>query len=169
MVVISGGLTPPVAGATAVLWSEPSGQSTFRQIAQTATDSAGRYTFTLTRGMVSADQQWYVTANGLRSPTLQQHVKALVGLAGPHTAVVGRAMMLHGHVTPSHAGQVVLIELRKGSQWRVIARPKLGRASSYDVMYRFRRSGTADLRAVLPGDSRNDTSGSPVLAVTVKP
>jgi hypothetical protein len=119
--------------------------------------------------MVTGDQQWYVTANGLQSPTLQQHVRAIVGLAGPHTAVVRQAILLRGHVTPSHAGQVVLIELRKGSQWTVVARPKLGHESSYGVMYRFKRSGTADLKAVLPGDSRNDTSGSPTLVVTVRP
>jgi hypothetical protein len=171
-VVISGALSSniaPIAGATVVLWSELSGQSTFGQVAQTTTNSAGRYTFTLKRGMVTADQQWYVTANGVRSPTLQQHVKALVGLTGLHTAVVGQAMLLRGHVTPSHAGQVVLIELRNGSQWTVIARPRLGHASSYGVMYRFKRSGTADLKAVLPGDAHNDTSGSPTLAVTVRP
>jgi hypothetical protein len=169
-VVISGAVTsnPPPAGAQVALWRELSGQSSFHQVAQTATDSAGHYKFTLKRGMVNADQRFYVTANALQSPTLQQHVKALVGLAGPRSVVVGQAMLLRGHVTPSHAGQVVLIEQRKGGQWIVIARPRLGHGSNYDVTHRFMRSGTIALRTVLPGDSRNLSSGSGTLTVTVK-
>jgi hypothetical protein len=170
-VVISGGFTsnPPAAGATVVLWRELSGQSTFHQVAQTTTDSAGQYKLTLKPGMVNADQQWYVTATGLQSPTLHQLVNAIVGLTGLHSIAVGHAMLLRGRVTPSHAGQVVLVEQRKGSQWAVIARPRLGQASNYGVMHRFARSGTMTLRAVLPGDARNQRSDSSVLTVTVKP
>ena len=170
-IVISGGVTsnPPPTGAQVVLWREMSGQSTFHQVAQTTTDSAGQYKFTLKRGMINADQRWYVTANGLQSPTLHQHVKALVGLTGLHSVVVGQAMLLRGHVTPSHAGQVILIEQREGGTWTVVARPRLGHASDYGVMRRFTRSGTVALRTVLPGDSRNDRSGSGTLTVTVKP
>jgi hypothetical protein len=170
-IVISGGLTsnPPAAGAAVVLWRELSGQSTFHQLSQTTTDSAGQYKFTLKRGTVNADQRWYVTADNLQSPTLDQRVKAVVGLAGLHSVVVGHAMLLRGHVTPSHAGQVVLIEQRRGSLWRVIARPRLGRASNYGVMHRFTRSGTVSLRTVLPGDTRNDRSGSSTLTVAVRP
>lgn len=169
-VVISGGVTsnPAVAGATVVLWRELSGQSTFHQAAQTTTDSAGQYKFTLSAGMVNADQQWYVTANGVQSPTLHQLVNAVVGLAGLHNIAVGHAMLLRGHVTPSHAGQIVLIEQRDGSQWTVIARPRLGHASNYGAMHKFARAGTVALRTVLPGDARNDRSGSSTLTVTVK-
>ena len=78
-------------------------------------------------------------------------------------------MLLRGHVTPSHAGQIVLVEQRKGSQWTVIARPRLGHASNYGVMHRFVRAGTVVLRTVLPGDARNDRSGSSTLTVTVSP
>jgi len=170
-VVISGGLTssPAVAGATVVLWRELSGQSSFQQAAQTTTDSAGQYKFTLKAGMVNADQEWYVTANGLQSPTLQQHVKALVGLGGLHSVVAGHAMLLRGHVTPSHAGQIVLVEQRKGGRWTVIARPRLGHASNYGVVHRFKRAGTVALRTVLPGDSRNERSLSSTLTLTVTP
>jgi hypothetical protein len=152
-----------------VLWRELSGQSTFQQAAQTTTDSVGQYKFTLKAGTVNADQQWYVTANGLQSPTLQQAVSAVVGLTGLHSIVVGHAMLLRGHVTPSHAGQIVLIEQRKGGQWAVIARPKLGHGSNYGVMHRFARSGKVTLRAVLPADARNNRSDSGTLTVTVKP
>ncbi len=51
----------------------------------------------------------------------------------------------------------------------MIARPRLGHASNYGVMHRFVRAGTVVLRTVLPGDVRNDRSGSSTLTVTVKP
>ena len=168
--MISGGLTsnPPPSGVEVVLWRELSGQSTFQQVTQTTTDSAGQYKITLTRGMVNADQKWYVTANGLQSPTLQQQVNALIGLAGRHTVSAGQAMLLRGQVTPSHAGQVVLIEQRHGTHWNVIARPRLGQHSKYGIMHRFARAGTVELRTVLPGDARNDRSNSATLTVTVR-
>ena len=168
--MISGSLTsnPPPSGVQVVLWRELSGQSIFHQVTQTTTDSAGQYTFTLTRGMVNADQKWYVTANSLQSPTLQQHVNALVGLAGGHTVSAGHAMLLRGQVTPSHAGQVVLIEQRNGGHWAVIARPRLGQHSKYGVVHRFTRSGVVELRTVLPGDASNSRSNSPTLTITVK-
>ncbi len=168
-VVISGGLTsnPAVSGVKVVLWRELSGQTTFHQVTNTTTNSAGQYKITLARGKVNADQKWYVTASGLQSPTLQQHVDAVVGIAGLHAISAGQGMLLRGHVTPSHAGQVVLIEQRRGGQWAVIARPRLGHNSNYGVMHRFARAGTVVLRTVLPGDARNNRSNSATLTVTV--
>ncbi len=168
-VVISGGLTsnPPPSGVQVVLWRELSGQSTFRQVTKTTTDSAGQYKITLTRGMVNADQKWYVTASGLQSPTLQQHVNAVVGLVGLHSVSAGQAMLLRGQVTPSHAGQLVLIQQRTGGHWAVIARPRLGHNSKYGIVHRFARSGIVELRTVLPGDARNNRSNSTTLTVTV--
>jgi hypothetical protein len=169
-VVISGGLTSnPVSGAQVVLWRELAGQSSFHQFAQTTTDPAGQYEFTMKRGSVNADQQWYVTANGLTSPTLQQKVSALVGLAAAsHTAAAGQPVALAGHVTPSHAGQVVLIEQSRGGSWAVIARPRLSHSSAYTLSHKFMHAGTVKLRAVLPADARNNRSNSPTLRVTVK-
>ncbi len=152
-----------------VLWREIAHQSSFQQVAQTTTDSAGRYSFTLKRGTVMADQAWYVTADGMRSSTLRQQVAAVVALAAAtRSTVVGQAVVLHGHVTPSHAGQVVLVEVFSGGAWHAIARPRLGRGSSYSVSHRFSQPGKVVLRVVLPADSRNARSTSPRVAVTVK-
>jgi len=169
-VVISGRLTGnPASGVQVVLWRELSGQSSFHQFAQTTTGSAGRYTFTMKRGSVNADQECYVTAGGLTSPTLQQKVNALVGLAAAsHSATAGQPVTLSGHVTPSHAGQVVLIEQSRGGSWVVIARPLLSQASSYTLLHKFMHAGSVKLRAVLPADGRNSRSNSPTLTVTVK-
>jgi hypothetical protein len=172
-VVISGGFTTnPQSGTQAVLWRELAGQSSFHQVSQTTTDGSGHYTFTLGRGKVMADQAWYVTAGGLRSSTLQQHVNAIVGLSSSaRSTVVGHVIQLSGRVTPSHTGEVVLIEARRGGTgaWHVIQRAHLGHGSSYAVSGRFSQPGPVQVKAVLPGDNRNARSTSPTLTVTVKP
>jgi hypothetical protein len=160
-------LGSPAAGAQVVLWRELAGQSSFAQMAQTTTDSAGHYTFTMSP---MTNQAWYVAANGMRSITRDQQVHALVGLtsSAPSTTV-GEPVLLHGRVTPSHAGEVVLIEQRRGGAWQVIARPLLGHRSTYASSRGFARTGTVQLRTVLRGDARNVRSVSRTVAVTVNP
>ena len=169
-VVISGALAGSAgSGAQVVLWGKPAGHSSFQKAAQTTTDTSGRYTFTLARGTVMTDEAWYVSSNGVNSATLQQHVDALVALSSAtHAASVAQAVRLQGHVTPSHAGETVLIEQRRGGAWRLVAQAKLSRASSYSISHRFSQAGTFRLRAVLRTDTRNDQSVSSSLALTVK-
>ena len=158
------------AGTQVALWRELPHQTSFHQLSTTTADSAGAYKFTLKRGSVMTDQKWYVTSNGARSATLAQQVDALVALASStRSTVVGRAIVLRGQVTPSHAGQRVLIEMSRGSSWQVIARPRLGHGSSYRVTHRFVKSGAVKLRVVFRRDSRNAGSTSSTLTVNVKP
>jgi hypothetical protein len=168
-VVIAGAVVGnPVAGTQVVLWRELAHQSGFQQLAHTTTDSSGRYSFTLKRGTVMSDQAWYVTAGALQSTTVHQQVAAVVALASSaRSTVAGHAIVLRGHVTPSHARQVVLVEVRRGGAWHVIARPRLGAGSSYSVSHRFAQPGKVVLRVVLPGDSRNVQSASHTVTVTV--
>ncbi len=161
-VVISGTST---SGAPVALWRKRAGQSTFTQVSTTNADGSGKYTFTLARGTVMADQQWYVTSGAAQSQTVSQQVRAVVSVAASQA---GHTIALHGHVTPSHAGEVVLIEMSRGGAWRVIARPHLGHGSSYSASHRFARSGTVRFRVVLNRDLRNEQSTSPTLKVTVK-
>jgi hypothetical protein len=167
--VISGALTTsPAGGVQVVLWREKAGQTSFQQIAQTTTDSSGRYSFTRGRGAVMADQAWYVTSGSLRSATIEQDVRAIVALApSTRTAVAGQAVRLHGHVAPSHAGEVVLIEQKHAGAWRVIARPRLSKNSTYSLSHRFMQAGKSELRAVFRFDTRNTTSASPTVTLTV--
>jgi hypothetical protein len=170
-VVIRGGLTlTPLAGTQVVLWRELSGQATFHRVTQTTTDSAGRYKITLEAGMVNTDQQFFVSAAGLRSPTLHQQVNALVALsASTRSVATGTPITLRGHVTPSHAGDAVWIEQLFGKHWTVIARSRLGHGSSYALSHRFQQAGGKKLKAVLLADARNARSSSPTVTVTVKP
>jgi hypothetical protein len=151
------------------LWRKLAHQSSFHQVSTATADSLGKYTFTLKRGTVMTDQQWYVISNGTQSATVTQQVDAVVALASSaRSTAVGRPVVLHGHVTPSHAGQVVLIEVSHGASWQVIARPRLGHGSGYSVTHRFAKSGAVKLRVVLGRDSRNNRSTSSTLTLTVR-
>jgi hypothetical protein len=162
-------LGSPAAGAEVFLRRELAGQSSFQQMAQTVTDSAGHYTFTMSP---MTNQAWYVTSNGIRSTTLDQQVHALVGLStGVHLSAAGQPilLLLHGRVTPSHAGEAVLIERRTAGAWHVIARPRLGNRSTYASSLHFPSTGTVQLRTVLRGDARNVRSISRSVTVTANP
>lgn len=169
-VVISGALDTPTAGTTVTLWRELATQSSFHEFGTTTTDSSGKYTFTVRQGTVMADQQYYVTANGSQSTTVKQAVDALVALAASaHSTVVGHAIVLSGHVTPLHAGETVLIEVRRSGTWHVLAHARLGPRSNYSVSHTFAQSGTVQLRTVLRADSRNLQSVSHTLKLSVTP
>lgn len=163
-------LSAPTAGSTVTLWQELPGQTSFHQVAQTKLDSGGAYTFSFGRGKVSSDRRWYVTAQGLKSATVDQLVAAAVALTpSSRNTRAGRSIKLHGRVSPSHAGETLLIERRAGSRWLVMARPRLSRTSTYSISHRFARAGKAVLRAVLRADSRNQTSTSRIVTITVRP
>jgi hypothetical protein len=165
-VVVSG---TAASGAEVALWRKLPRQSSFHQISTTTADGTGKYTFTLKRGTVMTNQEWYVTSNGAQSTTLAQEVDALVALGSSvRSTVIGRAVVLRGHVTPSHAGGVVLIEVKRGGTWHVIARPHLGRRSGYSVTHRFAKAGAVKLRVVLQSDSLNTRSTSSALTLTIK-
>jgi hypothetical protein len=169
-VVISGVLSAsPAAGAQVDLWRERAGQSTFQQVAQTTTNTSGDYSFTRGAGSVQVDQAWYVTSGTLRSGTIDQLVKAVVSLVpSSRSMIAGQSVVLSGHVTPSHAGEVVLIEQSHAGGWRVIARPRLSKSSNYTFSHRLTHTGRTKLRAVLGADTRNVQSFSPVLTLTVR-
>jgi hypothetical protein len=165
--VISG---TAASGAPVALWRKLARQSTFHQVSTTNADGSGKYTFTLSRGTVMADQQWYVTSSAQQSATVAQLVEAVVAVSSSaRSTVVGHAIVLRGHVTPSHAGQRVLVEISRGNTWQVIARPRLGHGSGYSVSHRFAKSGAVKLRVVLQRDSRNDRSTSTSLTLKIKP
>ena len=158
----------PTTGVRVVLWHRLPGQPSFSVVAQTTTNSSGRYAILLDPGVVKTNREWYVTAREERSRVVAQRVRARMTLsASATTAVPGAVVTLSGAVTPSHAGERVLIEQLGAGGWRTIAKPRLDRQSTLAVRYRFAHDGLAQVRAVLPGDERNITSSSPAVAVDV--
>ncbi len=162
-VVISGQLVgPSAAGITVVLWQQLPGKPQFNRMLTATTDSTGAYTIKRSAGQVQTNREWYVTSGTMRSTTITQGVAAIVTLRA--TAGRHRSTVLAGHVTPSHRGERILLERLVGARWVTIARPRLGRASSFTVA-RVLGSATVRLRAVLPADAENLLSVSAVRTV----
>jgi hypothetical protein len=159
-VTISGRLLAGQPGIDVALWQELPGQAQFATIAHTATDAMGNYTFTQTP---ATDRRWYVTSGSQQSTTIDQWVSALVNVtATTKRRGAGRIVELSGHVAPSHAGERVLLERMIAGQWKVLARARLGPASSYRIA-RLMPRAAIKLRAVLPADGRNAESVSRVV------
>lgn len=169
-VVISGAmLNNSTAGAQVTLWQEVAGQSSFTNVGTAKLDSAGQYSFTMNSGVVKANRTWYVTAQGIQSPSVIQKVAALVAFSPAHASVAaGKPVALRGSVTPAHAGEVVLIEQKAAGKWRIVGRPRLGHASTFAGSHRFIHAGVVKLRAVLPSDSRNQGSNSRTVTLRVR-
>jgi hypothetical protein len=107
---------------------------------------------------VVTNRSWYATADGVTSPTISESVSAIVTLAASH----GRhGATLHGTVSPSHAGERVIVQRLVRGRWITVARPRLGRRSSFRIHVRLH----GKLHAVLPADSRNMRSVSARVSV----
>jgi hypothetical protein len=154
-VVVSGTLLRASgAGTPVTLWQRLRGQGQATQTAQATTDVTGSWSATLPSGSVMTDRSWYATADGVTSSTISEAVSAIVILVASH----GRhGATLQGTVTPSHAGQRILVQRRVGRRWVTVARPRLGRHSRFRLHVRVH----GKLQAVLPADSLNMRSVSP--------
>ncbi len=162
-VIVSGRLLGASATSSTrvVLWHRLPEQRQFHRVASTMVNPLGLYEIVRPPGTVDTNRRWYVTAGDLRSPTITQHVQALVTLSAAATTVnSGDVVSVSGHVTPTHAGQRVLLQQLNGGAWVTIASLRLDRASSYSTRRRLHGDGSIELRVVLPADSRNIRSPS---------
>ena len=168
VVTITGSVSGAKAGTKVVLWDRLPGQRRFSRVLTATINDSGQYTIVLAGGMVKTSRQWYVTSGSKRSRTLDQRVDALIALTASATTVnPGQNVVFSGHVTPSHAGERILLEQSNGARWRVIARARLDRRSDYAVVHRFRGIGMPEVRAQLPGDKRNVESVSAGFPIAV--
>ncbi len=167
-VIITGQLTGPRhANAVISLWQRLPWQRRFHRALRVRTDALGRYSITKANG-VATNRRWYVVAHGLQSRTLTQRVRALITLTtSPTIADTGEVVTISGQVTPSHAGQRVMIEQRSPTGWQVLARPRLNAASSYQTTRLFNQGGPHVLRARLAGDDKNVRSVSTLVPLMI--
>lgn len=164
-VTISGHVSGMAAGAQVVLSQRVANQTTFHSLQTTTTNSSGVYTFTLKEGAVMTNRDWYATAGGVSSSTVTERVYAILTLAAAHRGV--HRVRLSGNVSPSYAGQRLLIERLVAGHWRVIARPLVSSSSGFALTHRFARRGKAMLRAVLPAGTLNLASTSSTISVRI--
>ncbi len=157
-------------GVTVVIWRMFPGQRHFSPTARTRTNVSGRYRLVLAAGTVTTNRNWFATAKGLRSATVDEAVYAQMTFASTATfAVAGDRETFSGQVAPRHTGMRVMIERHSRHGWRTIARARLNRASSFSIAYQLNKPGSAPWRAVLPASSENIQSQSPVVKIDVAP
>lgn len=168
-VTISGRVFGAAAGQTVYLWQKLPGQAGFRRVAQATTGAAGAYTIVRGAGAIQMNRTWYVTAGAGTSPTLVQHVSALIGLsASPGHPGAGHPVTFSGHVAPSHAGERVVLQQHAAKGWTRIARGTLGPKSRFVLHHKFAHKGVAMLRVLLAADALNTQSASAPVRVSVR-
>jgi hypothetical protein len=140
-------------------------------IGTTTTDPQGFYEFTRAEGIVMTNRSWFVRSAGfIHSRTIHETVQAVVTLnENTGTAVTGQDVQFSGTVTPSHAGQEVLLQRQNNAGgWGTIATGQLDSTSSFNITRAFGRAGDYTLRAVFPGDPRNARGVSDAVTLAVQ-
>jgi phospholipase C len=150
-----------------LLWRRFPGRRHYWPTEITRTDRFGRYSM---GARIDTNRWWYVTARGWRSTTVHQRVQALLGLGTSETrAAPGDQVTFTGSVSPSHAGQQVVLQQLGPAGWQPVAQGVLGSSSSFSINYAFTTAGAYQLRAYLRWGARNINSYSAPLAVIVNP
>jgi phospholipase C len=170
-VTLSGRLTAPRhRGVTVTIWQRLPGQRHATRLTTTKTGPAGGYRIDLPPGAVVVNSRWYATARALRSPPVNERVRAFLTLASTATyAVAGDRESLSGTVAPNHAGQQVVLQRRVRGRWRSLARARIRRDSTFAAGRRFTAAGTERWRALLPASARNTASLSAPVSIRVVP
>jgi phospholipase C len=157
-------------GIQVTLWQRLAGRKNFQPLTTALTGAPGGYRLVLPAGEVKANRQWQVTARGLRSQIVNQLVRAQVELSSTATfAIAGDRETLSGSVAPLHAGEAILLQMRRGSAWVTVATRRLSSKSEFARRWTFGQPGAKQVRAVFVGDSRNIISLSPTVNITIAP
>ncbi len=153
-----------LAGAAVVLWQEFPGAHRFQRIAQTTTNTSGRYSFV--RQGIDTNRSWYVSSGKLRSQIIAERVEAAITLVSSNPRPVpGQRVVLSGQVTPARAGAKGRVQELAGGSWKTIATVKLSRNSRFQLAHSFPRQGSFEFRVSLAADRLNIASSSPVLTL----
>jgi hypothetical protein len=170
-VLIYGRLASHASNQIVRLYHRIVGQPGFSLISVTRTDAASRYEFSRAENVVETNRSWFVRGPvQTHSRTVDERVAALVSLAASSsTGTTRHAITFSGHLTPNHAGSIVLLQVQKGSSddWRTLKRGLVGPASNYQIAYAWQTAGARELRVLFRGDARNTTSASDPLDVVI--
>ena len=160
-IVLSGELVGTLgtsdSGQTIELWQRLPGASSSTQTLQTTTKSDGGFSFTLAKGSVTTNRSWYVTGDGVTSPTVDESVSAVLTLVV--TKSDGRTV-LHGKVSPAATGSVTLERLISGARWKSFARVSLGHGSTFRWREGYVARRVATVRAAVPANANHIASFS---------
>ncbi|MGI8506680.1 MAG: hypothetical protein ACR2MK_07710 [Solirubrobacteraceae bacterium] len=163
---------PNSAGQPIQLYHRINPNPSFSLIGTTKTDSAGRYEFIRQEGVVETNRSWYVRGPGLsHSRTVHERVAALVSLAASTTNGLTRhPITFSGHLTPDHAGSVVLLQAQRdsGDDWTTLKRGVVGPGANYQIAYAWRVAGERNVRVLFPGDRRNTAGASDPVSIVIQ-
>ncbi|MGA9860347.1 MAG: hypothetical protein WBQ18_20950 [Solirubrobacteraceae bacterium] len=144
----------------------------FSLISVRKTNSFGQYEFTRAEGVVLTNRSWFVRGPGFtHSRTVHERVAALVSLAASSpTGFTRHPIVFSGHVTPDHAGNIVLLQAQKGSSddWRTIKRGRLDASSDYNIPFAWRVPGAYNVRVLFRRDARNVAAPSDSASVVIQ-
>lgn len=139
----------------------------FASVAETSTDEAGAYEFTVSPAQSTT---YRVSSFTAISTPLFEGVKYDLTLATPPADLAaGTPLSLTGTVAPAHPGQVVFLERENisGTGFRLLDSAIVAADGSYSITHVFTRQGSWTLRVRVPADaeSQGSTSAPFVLAV----
>ncbi len=169
-VLVSGRVPGARRGTAVSLYRQLPTGGRFVRVAVTTTNRHSAYVFRRTPGVVYTNRRFYVIARRRRSRTIAQAVEAVVSVSASSTIVSpGQSFTLSGHVTPSHAGESVLLEEEQpDGTWTLLTTAPLDAFSDYTASTQLASEGTFTFRVVLNADSRNVLSSSPTVTVTAE-
>ncbi len=165
---------PDHANQTIRLYHRVNPKPTFSLIGTTKTDAQGLYEFTRAEGVVTTNRSWFVRGPGLtHSATVHEKVAAEVTLAtspNPPSGLTRHPILFSGHLTPNHAGSVVVLQAEKGASddWTTLKRGTVGPGSNYQISYAWRTPGERSVRVRFRGDSRNTAAASDPVSVLIQ-
>ncbi len=155
-------------GTLVVLYRQLPTGGRFKRVAVTRTNRRANYNFGHFPGVLYTNRRYFIVARGRGSAMLIQAVQAVVTMTTSSTSVSpGQTFSFSGHVTPSHAGESVLMEeAGANGTWTVLTTALLNTASDYTANTSLATEGTYRFRAVLNGDASNVLSASSPVTVT---
>lgn len=170
-IVIYGRLTGPSSGSRPVtLWHRVAGQSRFTPVQRTTTNANGFYDIARADGVVRTNRAWFVRADGVRSRTVNEKVRAEVTLQAPSSGTTGQPISFTGAVTPSHVGERIVLQRQLGAggdEWKTIGSGRIQPGSTFNVSLRLKVADVYTVRALFRGDRRNLGAPSSALDVAV--
>ena len=175
-VLIHGQLAgPDHGGQRIVLYHRIADAPSFTPISTTTTNALGEYEFTRAVGVVLTNRSWFVREQGthgsVHSRTIHERVASSVSFTtSSPDDVTGHPVVFSGHVTPDHAGGIVLLQQQRGASddWQTIARSRIGGDSNFILTHRWRFPGAQNVRALVPGNVRNVAGPSNPVAIVVQ-
>lgn len=156
------------AGVTVTLQESPFPFTSFKNVANTTTDTNGSYTFTRKPGLNTRYRVVAKTSPPSTSAIAQENVKFFVSLRlSDSTVKPGARVRFSGVSRPAHTGGLVLIQRKTSTGYKTVSKTLLRASttgqSTYAKKVRITHSGT--YRAVVPHDASHATGTSPRRAI----